>query len=211
MSIVSVLIPTYNREQFLVPCIQSALDQTISDIEIIIMDNASTDNTWEVCQQFSNRDRRIRISRNETNIGPVRNWQRCLDYATGEFVKILWSDDLIAPTFLEKTMPFLVEHKEVGFVFTGAEIFTDNPQQGAKAYFIRNTGLYDTKDYIEGALLGGPFPVSPGNALFRRKDLEKNLLIDVPNKIGSDFKACNRQRSVNLPANRKRPSKICFC
>ena len=143
-----------------------------------------------MCQQFAGRDRRVRIFRNETNIGPVRNWRRCLDYATGEYVKILWSDDLIAPTFIEKTLPYLEGYNDVGFVFTGTEIFNNDTGKRARAYVIGDTGIYDTGKYIESSLLGRPLPVpvSPGNALFRKKDLEKNILLDVPNKIGSDFK-----------------------
>lgn len=185
---VTILIPVYNREKLIMETLNAAVSQTYKNIEIIVVDNKSTDGTYKLITEFSKLHSTVKVYQNEENVGPVRNWRRCLDYATGEYVKILWSDDLIAPTFLEKTLPLLAEHKEVGFVFTGTEIFTDNPGQGAKAYYIGNTGLYDTKGFIEGALLGGPFPVSPGNALFRRKDLEKNLIMDVPNKIGSDFK-----------------------
>ena len=78
---VSILIPVFNRKSYISDCIQSALDQTISSIEIIIVDNASNDGTWEICQEYANRDQRIRIFRNDTNIGPVRNWKKCLDPA----------------------------------------------------------------------------------------------------------------------------------
>jgi len=185
---VSILIPTYNRAKIILETLNSAVSQTYKNIEIIVVDNKSTDNTFEIVKEFAKYHPNVRVYQNEENIGPVRNWRRCLDYATGEYVKILWSDDLIAPTFIEKTLPFLVDHEDVGFVFTGTEIFNDDTGQRTKTYFIGNTGIYDTKKFIEGSLLGGPFPVSPGNAVFRKKDLEKNLLIDIPNKLGIDFK-----------------------
>lgn len=185
---VSILVPVYNRAKIILETLNSAVNQTYKNIEIIVVDNKSTDNTYEVIKEFARSYPNVKVYQNEENIGPVRNWRKCLDYATGEYAKFLWSDDLIAPTFIEKTLPYLVEHDDVGFVFTGTEIFDDITGQRTKAYFIGDTGIYYTKKFIEGSLLGGPFPVSPGCALFRKKDIEKNLLIDIPNKIGSDFK-----------------------
>jgi len=188
LPLVSFLIPVYNREKLISYTIESVLNQTYENIEIIVVDNKSTDKTFEILKEYGKRDKRIKVFQNEGNIGPVRNWRRCLDYATGEYVKILWSDDLIAPTFIEKTLPYLVDCEDVGFVFTGTEIFSDDTGQTGKAYFIGDTGVYNTKKFIEGSLLGGAFPVSPGNALFRKQDVEKNLVINIPNKIGIDFK-----------------------
>jgi len=187
---VSILIPVYNRARIILETLHSAVNQTYKNIEIIVVDNKSTDNTFETIKEFAKSYPNVKVYQNEENIGPVRNWRKCLDYATGEYVKILWSDDLIAPTFIEKTLPYLIEHEDVGFVFTGTEIFNDETGQRTKTYFIGNSGIYDTAKFIESSLLGGPLPVpvSPGNALFRKKDIEKNLIIDIPNKIGSDFK-----------------------
>lgn len=187
---VSILIPTYNREKIILETLNCAVNQTYKNTEIIVVDNKSTDNSFKIIKEFAKSYPNIRVYQNEENIGPVRNWRRCLDYAS-EYVKILWSDDLIAPDFIEKTLPYLEDHEDVGFVFTGTEIFNDDTGQRSKAYFIGNTGIYDTSKYIENSLLGKPLaarvPASPGNALFRKKDLEKNLMLDVPNKIGSDF------------------------
>ena len=183
---VSILIPVYNREYLIEETIKSALDQTYTNIEIIVVDNKSTDNTWEVLEKLTALDVRIKIFQNDTNIGPVRNWKRCIDEASGEYAKILWSDDLIAPKFLEKTMLFL-ENNEVGFVFTGTEVFVDGTSEKSDYYFIGNTGIYNNDKYINGVLFEGNFPVSPACALFRLKDLKENLLVDIPNKVKSDF------------------------
>uniref|UniRef100_A0A7V0Z6J5 Glycosyltransferase family 2 protein n=1 Tax=candidate division WOR-3 bacterium TaxID=2052148 RepID=A0A7V0Z6J5_UNCW3 len=187
---VSILIPVYNRARIILETLHSAVNQTYKNIEIIVVDNKSTDNTFETIKEFAKLYPNVKVYQNEENIGPVRNWRKCLDYATGEYAKILWSDDLIAPTFIEKTLPFLTNNEDVGFVFTGTEIFNDDTGKKIRVYFIGETGIYDTQLFIESSLLGEPLnvPVSPGNALFRKKDLEKNILLDVPNKIGSDFK-----------------------
>ena len=183
---VSILIPVYNRGNLIEETIQSALNQTYKNIEIIVVDNKSTDNTWDVLQKLSSQDERIKIFQNDTNIGPVRNWKRCVDEAVGEYGKILWSDDLIAPEFLEKTVPYL-ENEDVGFVFTGTEIFIEGADKKSSHYFIGESGIYESEKYINGVLFNGNYPVSPGCALFRLKDLKKNLLVNIPNKVNSDF------------------------
>ncbi len=184
---VSILIPTYNRERIISETIDSALSQTYSNIEVIIVDNASTDDTWNVIQAYAKQDDRVKAFRNESNVGPVRNWLRCVNEASGEYGKILWSDDLIAPTFLEKTVPFLTDRGDIGFVFTGTEIFVDGTQNKADAYFLGETGAYPSDDFVVGSISSGKYPVSPGCALFRMSDIKKNLLLNIPNQVNSDF------------------------
>ena len=186
--LVSILLPVYNRERLVKKTIESAINQTYKNIEIIVVDNQSTDKTYEILKDYAEKNPKVRVYQNEENLGPVRNWIKCLNYAKGEYIKILWSDDLITPTFIEKTLSYLIKYKDIGFVFTGTEIFNEESEQKNKAYFIGDTGIYSTEKFIEGILLGGPFPVSPGNALFRKKDVKKNLLLEIPNKIGSNFK-----------------------
>lgn len=182
--LVSILVPVYNREHLVGPCIQSALDQTVTDLEVVVVDNASTDGTWGVCQTFAKQDTRIRIFRNETNIGPVRNWHRCFEEARGQFGKVLFSDDLIHPVFLEKTLP-LLEDPEVGFVFTAAEIGSE-PGQG-KVFFTWEDcpAVTSSVAFIEDALFGEA--ASPSCALFRLPDLRRNLVGDIPSPTIHDF------------------------
>ncbi len=185
--LVSILVPVYNREGLISQTIDSAISQSYKNIEIVIVDNCSTDRTWEILEKYSQKDGRIRVLRNKTNVGPVRNWKRCIDEAKGEYGKILWSDDLISPKFVENTLPFLQEDADVGFVFSGAEIFEEKTGTGQKAYFIGKSGLYSSEKYIKGVLFGGQYPVSPGCALFRMDDLCRNLMVHIPNKVESDF------------------------
>ncbi len=185
---VSILIPVYNRADIICATLDSAVNQTYRDIEVVVVDNQSTDDTFEVITDYAAEHPCVRVFRNEANLGPARNWRRCLDNARGTYVKILWSDDLIAPTFVEKCLPFLEGNDDVAFVFTGTELFNDETGQRRRQYFVGETGVHDSRWFIKECLLDGPFPDSPGNALFRKRDFEKNLMIDIPNKIGSDFK-----------------------
>jgi len=184
--LVSILIPVYNREKYILETIDSAINQSYRNIEVIVVDNFSTDGTWQLLNETALTDSRIKIYQNAENIGPVKNWKKCIEYSNGEYSKILWSDDLIAPTFLEKALPFLTENPDVGFVFTGAEAFFENGKR-VSLHFIGKTGKYSTSEYIEQTLLGSNYPVSPGCALFRKTDLVNNIVVDVKNKIDSDF------------------------
>ncbi|ABM02626.1 glycosyl transferase, family 2 [Psychromonas ingrahamii 37] len=184
--LVSILIPVFNRETLIEETLYSALNQTYGNIEVVVVDNCSTDRTWEVVQAVASKDSRIKCFQNKSNVGPVRNWKRCIDEATGSYGKILWSDDLIHKQFIEETLPYL-KNEDVGFVYTKAEIFIDGSEIKSEHYHLGKSGLYDNEKYIEGVILGGEFPVSPGCALFRLNDLRSNLLIDIPNSVESDF------------------------
>lgn len=182
---VSVLIPVYNREALIGECIQSALDQTFTDFEIIIVDNASTDKTWEVCQQYAAVDNRLRIFRNDTNIGPVRNWLACVEKARGEYGKILFSDDLIFPRFLERTLPYL-EDKNVAFVST-AVLIGETPDQGFVHYRPSEKVYRLPSSRYWGLLFNLAAPYSPGAGIFRMADICENLLTSIPTRIDRDF------------------------
>ena len=187
-TLVSILIPVFNREEFIEPCIESALSQSYRNMEVIVVDNASIDGTWKICERYRQMDRRVRIFRNSENIGPVRNWMRCLEEARGQYVKILFSDDLIDHAFLSRTVPFLKD-PEVGFVYTGT-IIGSEPWIGRKTYFgDGTTGKYSSKEFIFRSLYSGSVPVSPGCALFRTVDVKRNLFLVLPDAAGTDFSA----------------------
>lgn len=95
LPLVSIMIPTYNRSQLLPKAIRSAFTQSYPNLEIIISDNASLDDTEAVARAFATVDGRIQYSRNSENIGPIRNWRKCLDLAVGKFCLILSDDDMI--------------------------------------------------------------------------------------------------------------------
>jgi len=183
---VSILIPVYNREQYIAECIYSVLNQTYKRIEVIVVDNLSEDSTWDICKKIQADDDRVRLFRNKSNVGPVRNWIACLDEAKGDYAKILWSDDLIDKEFLSRTIPYLERNEDVGFVFTKTKRFDDSGWS-EETYDIGPEGIYATKQYIDDVLFVETYPVSPGCAVFRTRDLRKNLLLNIPNKVNSDF------------------------
>lgn len=90
---ISVLIPTYNYARYLSETVQSVLDQHEQDYEVLIVDDASVDDTANVCSRLAALDPRIRVHRHERNLGMVPNWNWCLHHARGRYVKYLLADD----------------------------------------------------------------------------------------------------------------------
>lgn len=119
---VSVLIPTYNSAPFLDEAIQSVLNQTFTNFELIIVDNKSTDNSHEVISKYLG-DKRIAYYQNPTNIGMVNNWNKCLDYAQGDYIKYLCSDDKFHPQLLEKYVQVMDKYPNVALVTSDRAIY----------------------------------------------------------------------------------------
>ncbi len=97
---ISVCIPVFNTERFVGQAVASALAQTMEDFEVVVVDNASTDRTPEILSGF--RDPRIRVFRNDQNIGAAGNFNRALSLARGRYIKVLCADDVVYPACLEK-------------------------------------------------------------------------------------------------------------
>ncbi|MFQ5509660.1 MAG: glycosyltransferase family 2 protein [Leptospirillia bacterium] len=182
----SILIPVYNREHLIGPCIESALSQSVPDLEVVVVDNASTDGTWSVCERYARQDPRVRVFKNDRNIGPVLNWKRCFDEARGRFGKVLFSDDLMAPAFLEKALP-LLSNPEVGFVFSSIELGPEPGRPQTVYWWKPSTGTYPSRTFIESSICGISIPVSPGAGLFRMDDLRKHLMLEIPSPTGREF------------------------
>jgi glycosyltransferase involved in cell wall biosynthesis len=109
VAIVSVIVPTRNRQQLAFKAIKSALTQTYQLIEVVVTDN-SDDNSLEIMLNFLN-DSRVNYFKNEKNIGPILNWRRGLDVAKGEYCLILPDDDyLINPFYIEEAVKIFSEN-----------------------------------------------------------------------------------------------------
>jgi glycosyltransferase involved in cell wall biosynthesis len=104
---VSIGLAVYNGARYLNQAIDSILAQTYTDFELIISDNASTDETAEICQEYLARDKRIRYSRNETNIGGANNENRTFLLSHGKYFRWAAHDDVCAPELISKCVEVL--------------------------------------------------------------------------------------------------------
>lgn len=122
--LVSVVIPTYNRLFYLQEAVDSVINQTYSNIEIIICDNASTDKTFEFF--MSNVNKKIIYIRHEKGLFPLDNWNSWTDKANGEYITFLPDDDKLAPTFIEKCVKAFLEDKDTKLVKAGCFVMDGN-------------------------------------------------------------------------------------
>ena len=101
---VTICTPTYNGARYLADALQSALAQTHSNFELIIVDDGSTDDTLAIARRFSALDRRIRVYSNLANLGLPGNWSRACQLASADWLLFLFQDDFFAPTFAERML-----------------------------------------------------------------------------------------------------------
>lgn len=167
---VSILIPTYNYGHHIEEAIDSALNQTYTDFEIIIVDDASTDNTDEVVQKYLS-DKRITYYKNPVNLGLVGNFNKCLTYAKGTYLKFLLADDKLEPTLLEKFVPVMEQYPNVSLVTSNREVFGSE----SKKRILPFTGLQEGKKVIFESLRegNGNWIGEPTTVMFRRSDLPR--------------------------------------
>src|SRR5262245_18497392 len=110
--LVSIGLPTFNRSAKLRRAIASALDQDYANIELIISDNASTDETAAICQDAADRDGRVKYFRQKENVGITRNFQEVFKLGTGELY--MWSadDDWLDPKFVSTCVSFFAQNPD---------------------------------------------------------------------------------------------------
>lgn len=123
---VSIGLPVYNGENFLDKKLKSISEQTFSNYELIISDNASTDATSIICKKFADKDSRVRYIRQENNLGAWENYNFLLKEAKGDY--FLWSavDDIMSPTFLEKTLKVLISNKNISCCISKIKLFGES-------------------------------------------------------------------------------------
>ncbi|PIR73122.1 MAG: hypothetical protein COV26_00220 [Candidatus Nealsonbacteria bacterium CG10_big_fil_rev_8_21_14_0_10_36_23] len=111
---ISVLMPVYNAEKYLGQSIESILNQTFRKFEFVIVDDASTDGSWEIIKEYSAEDKRIRAFRNKENLRTTRSLNRGLRAAKGKYIVRMDADDWSYPDRLEKQYKFMETHSHVG-------------------------------------------------------------------------------------------------
>lgn len=162
MPVVSVIIAAYNCEDHIKDCIDSILSQTFKDFEIIICDDASTDNTWNILNEYT-YDKRIRIIRNDKNLFAAAARNRCIEIAKGKYIAIQDADDYSELNRLEKQIKFLEDNPKYDFVGTGMHQFNDDG--------IWSTGMKVKEPLKEDFLFAIPF--AHATLLIRKERLLK--------------------------------------
>lgn len=168
---VSVIIPTYNRAELVRRAIQSALEQTFQDYEVIVVDDGSTDNTREVVGEFVKQDQRVKFIQHETNKGVSAARNTAILQARGEYIAFLDSDCTWAPEKVEKQLKAFAEGgTKLGAV--AAEIFLISRKDKIPKKRIGVSGDIYKK------LLAGVWPGGPQTVVIKKECFEKVGLFD---------------------------------
>lgn len=133
MPLISVVLPAYNARKFIEQAVQSILDQSFSDFELLVIDDGSTDGTTEILKAIT--DPRLRLIRHKTNCGLIHVLNEGIAEAKGEFIARMDADDIAEPGRLETQVQFLEKHPQIGIVGSAIRIIDCNGDMGQTYLF----------------------------------------------------------------------------
>lgn len=193
---VSVVMAVYNGEPFLVQAIESVLRQTITDFDLIVVDDASTDNTPRILQAFKERDSRVVVLRHEERQERSKSRNQAILAARGKYIAIMDADDLSMPQRLERQLQYMEAFEDVALLGTwGYEIDADNEIVGIWSPPVEDTALR------KAMLNGNPFCHS--SVMFRKAALDTTGLYDESLNSSEDYdlhwRLTRRYRCANIP------------
>ena len=140
-NLISIITPNYNCERFISQTIESVLAQSYTNWEMIIVDDCSTDKSYQIALDYAGKDSRIKVLRNEKNSGAAVSRNNALDVAKGDYIAFLDSDDLWEPQKLEKQISFMLENS-CDFCYTRYDLINENNEGTGKIARIPNRLSY---------------------------------------------------------------------
>lgn len=161
---VTIIIALYNCDKYLDKCIESLVKQTYKNLEIIICDDKSTDDSYEIACYWSKSDKRIKVIRNNKNMKAGYTRNQCIKLATGDYIAIQDADDYSDYSRIEKQVKFLNIHHNVDFVSTGMHCFNNGTT--CKDY-VPSIEFPVNKDFLNH------LPFAHATTLFRIETLKK--------------------------------------
>lgn len=167
--LISVCIPVLNGENYIRESINSVLRQTEKNFELIVVDNCSTDHTVEIVASYN--DPRINLVKNTSNIGSIRNFNRCTELSRGEFFMLLPHDDILMPTMLETFSKPLIEDHKVGLAYSSYYIINENGEKTHLRMAAPEDKVMNSDEAIKEFILNG----NPVQCAMVRKELFSSL------------------------------------
>lgn len=167
---ISVCIPSYNCAPFLAEAIDSVLVQSYTDFELLIIDDCSTDTSAEIIAGYGEKDPRIVCLSNETNLGMVANWNRCLELAKGAYIHYLFADDTFAsPECLVKMLHVIESDSAISLVVSARNIIDEDSRIKSVASHFRDKKIVPGTEVIRRCLYEGRNLVGePSVVMFRK-------------------------------------------
>ncbi len=179
---ISVLMPNYNCDKYISEAIESILNQSYSNFEFIIIDDCSSDNSWQIIQEYAKKDKRIRAYRNNKNLGIVKTRNKLLKLVSfnSKYIAIMDSDDISLIKRLEIQVNFLENNTQFVGVGTALEYFWEKPKKNIKRYY-----LNDFKEIKKKSLIKSPF--AQATMLIQKKVLDEFKGYDEKYEVSEDW------------------------
>ncbi len=175
MSKISVIIPVFNAEKYIRKCLDSILDQTCKDLEVICVDDGSTDRSLDILREYENADRRVKVlSQENAGAGAARN--KGLEYASGEFLSFLDSDDFFEPDMYERVLEKAEQYQADFVVFGSDQYYTDQDTFKSVNWVIRHKEIPPYQPFSYRSLTGNVFKTFVGWAwdkLYRKSFIDR--------------------------------------
>jgi glycosyltransferase involved in cell wall biosynthesis len=161
---VSILTTVYNRDKYLAACIDSVLASSYQDWELIIVDDVSSDGSVSIARAYEQKDARIKVYVNQTNLGDYPNRNKAASYAKGKYLKYLDADDIIYPHGLEVMVHTMEQFPEAGLGISQKVV------EDVKPYpFLMDPKETFTREFLKRGVLG----LGPTGTIVRRDAFEK--------------------------------------
>jgi hypothetical protein len=182
---VSVVIPCYNYGHFLPAAVASALDQEDIDVEVLIVDDASTDDSAVVAQRLADADPRVDVLLHQTNAGHIATYNDGLAKVRGDYVTLVSADDLVTPNALSRAAALMEHHPSVGMVYGFARSFSGEPPSMPGT--TRNWSTWRGDQWLRLAARRGRCFLQSPEAVMRREALMQTDLYDPRLPHSGDF------------------------
>ncbi len=169
--LVSVCIPAYNSARYIEETISSILNQTYSNVEVVVVDDGSSDNTCEIVEGI--KDSRVRLVKNEVNLGMTANWNKCLRETKGAYIKLLCADDVLYQDSIRKELTALVKNPGVVLVVSDTALIDENGIRRGRFRRYPRHGVVEGKKVAKRSLILKSFFGAPCNTMFSREVYEK--------------------------------------
>lgn len=164
--VLSVCIPAYNNAAYIRKTIESILEQDCEDFELVVIDDCSSDNTVGIVETI--KDSRIRLVRNEKNLGMTGNWNKCIEEAAGEYVKLVCADDILYEGSLKKEMDALKKNPGVNLVMSDTLLIDMSGKKVGSFKRWPVNGIMDGRKLSKISLMINNFFGAPCNTMFRK-------------------------------------------
>lgn len=191
----SIIIPAYNVEKYIEETINSVLEQNFTNLELLIIDDCSKDDTLKIIKNYSNKDKRIKIFKNKKNRGKMVSVNKLFKKVRGKYLVLLDADDLFYPERLRKQVEFLDKHPKIDMVYGNFKISENGKEKFRKALDSKENFLVKMKKESERnrkfdavcRILDPKDYIPASSVMFRKEIIDKGIKMDENLRNSEDY------------------------